>query len=116
MCIRDRNNRVKGIFILGEKNFGANVNAVMVTKVDSKFLVKVRSDVLQRNIHSKKVFESNFVDMNSVIGPNMSEVPILDGSGFLISQDGTHLTPSGAKFVGDVLINSEKFPFMTLEG
>lgn len=112
----DWNNRVNGIFVLGEKNFGTNVNAVMVTKVDSKFLVKVRSDVLQQNIHSKQVFKSNFVDMNSVIGPDMSEVPILDDSGFLISQDGTHLTPSGAKFVGDALINSENFPFMTLVG
>jgi hypothetical protein len=49
--------------------------------------------------------------MNTLIGVSNSEVPILDTSGFLISQDATHLTPKGAEFVGKKIQNSERFNF-----
>ena len=67
--------------------------------------------MLVRNIRANKIFTDNFVDMNALIGVSSSEVPILDPSGFLLSQDATHLTPKGAEFVGKKIQNSKRFDF-----
>ena len=103
--------RIGNILILGEKNFGVNVNAVMVTEINNDDFFKVRQSVLARNTRAEKIFKDNFIDMNTLIGVSNSEVPILDTSGFLISQDATHLTPKGAEFVGKKIQNSERFNF-----
>ncbi len=103
--------RIGNVLILGEKNFGVNVNAVMVTEINSDDFFKVRQSVLTRNTRAEKFFKDNFIDMNTLIGVSNSEVPILDTSGFLISQDTTHLTPKGAEFVGKKIQNSERFNF-----
>ena len=103
--------RIGNILILGEKNFGVNVNAVMVTEINNDDFFRVRQSVLARNTRAEKIFKDNFIDMNTLIGVSNSEVPILDTSGFLISQDATHLTPKGAEFVGKKIQNSERFNF-----
>jgi hypothetical protein len=97
------------VIVLGEKNFGINVNAVMVNAVSRDTFVNIRKDVLKRNLKSQKMFKENFVDMNQVIGLSNSKVPILDSSGFLISQDATHLTPKGAEFLGKKIEDSIRF-------
>ena len=86
-------NRINTILILGEKNFGVNLNAVMIKNVRSEQQFDVRKSVIQANLRAQKVFGKNFIDMNNIIGFSKSRVPILDSSGFLISQDATHLTP-----------------------
>jgi hypothetical protein len=53
-----------------------------------------------------------FVDMNALIGLSNSKVPILDSSGFLISQDATHLTPKGAEFLGKKIEEPVRFGFI----
>lgn len=108
---QDWRKNINSILILGEKNFGLNLNAVMVKDVSNEELFTVRKSVLMTNTWAQKVFMENFVDMNALIGFSNSEVPILDSSGFLISQDGTHLTPKGAEFVGKKIQNSKRFDF-----
>ncbi len=103
--------KINAILVLGEKNFGVNVNAVMVNDFTNDDFFKVRESVLVRNIRANKIFTDNFVDMNALIGVSSSEVPILDPSGFLLSQDATHLTPKGAEFVGKKIQNSKRFDF-----
>ncbi len=103
--------KIGRVLILGEKNFGVNVNAVLVTEINNDDYFKVRQSVLGRNTRAERIFKDNFIDMNTVIGVSNSKVPILDKSGFLISQDATHLTPKGAEFVGKKIQNSERFNF-----
>lgn len=103
--------KIGNSLVLGEKNFGFNVNAVMVNDIRNEDLFRVRESVLARNARAEKIFRDNFVDLNELIGASSSEVPILDTSGFLISQDATHLTPKGAEFVGRKIQNSELFNF-----
>jgi peptidoglycan/LPS O-acetylase OafA/YrhL len=103
--------KIERILVLGEKSFGLNVNAVMVNSASDKTIVNVSKDVLERNQSSMKIFKDNFLDMNMIIGLNESSVPILDKNGYLISQDGTHLTPSGAVFVGNKMRESGRFNF-----
>jgi len=103
--------KINTVLILGEKNFGVNLNAVMVKNVSSEELFSVRKSVIQNNSRAQKVFRENFVDMNDLIGLNNSKVPILDSSGFLISQDSTHLTPKGAEYLGTKIEESARFAF-----
>lgn len=49
--------------------------------------------------------------MDALFGVSKSEVPILDSSGFLISQGGTYLIPKGADYVGIKMQNSKRFNF-----
>jgi len=102
---------INSVLILGQKNFGHNLNAVMVKKVSSKELFDVRKSVLTSNSRAQNFFMDNFVDMNALIGISNSKVPILDSSGFLISQDGTHLTPKGAEYLGKKIEESVRFAF-----
>ena len=102
---------INSVLILGQKNFGYNLNAVMVKKVSSKELFDVRKSVLASNSRAQNFFMNNFVDMNALIGISNSKVPILDSSGFLISQDGTHLTPKGAEYLGKKIEESVRFAF-----
>ena len=104
--------KMSSVLVLGEKNFGMNVNAVMVNNVNQDNFFKVRNDVLERNLRAEKIFRENYVDMNAVIGSSKFSVPILDSSGFLISQDATHLTPKGAEFLGKKLEISNRFLFI----
>ena len=103
--------KIDTVLILGEKNFGVNLNAVMVKNVSSEQLFNVKKSVIQSNARAQKVFRENFVDMNDLIGFNNSKVPILDSSGFLISQDATHLTPKGAEYLGKKIEESARFAF-----
>jgi len=96
---------------LGEKNFGYNLNAVMVKKVSNEELFNVRESVVARNTKAQKFFGENFVDMNALFDSSKSQVPIFDTSGYLISQDGTHLTPKGAEFLGRKIEDSARFAF-----
>jgi peptidoglycan/LPS O-acetylase OafA/YrhL len=105
------NDKIDKILVLGEKNFGANVNAVMIKTSTSETKVDIRIDVINRNQRSQGIFGINFIDMNTIIGNNGYSVPILDENGYLISQDGTHLTPSGALFLGEKMVESKKFNF-----
>jgi peptidoglycan/LPS O-acetylase OafA/YrhL len=109
--LHDWTRRASTILVLGEKNFGRNVNAVMLRAVNNKTFVDVRKDVQNRNIRAQRIFRENYVDLNGLIGISNSRVPILDSSGFLISQDGTHLTPKGAEFLGKKIENSIRFDF-----
>lgn len=104
--------KINNFLILGEKNFGLNVNAVMVKEANNEEMFAVRKTVLMSNTRAQKVFMENFVDMNALIGFSSSKVPILDSSGFLISQDGTHLTPKGAEFLGKKIEESVRFAFI----
>jgi hypothetical protein len=103
--------KIDKVLILGEKNFGLNLNAIMVKNVSNEELFNVRESVIESNTKAQKVFMENFVDMNALIGLSSSKVPILDSSGFLISQDGTHLTPKGAEFLGKKIEGSVSFAF-----
>lgn len=103
--------KIENFFVLGEKNFGVNVNAVMVNEINSENLFKVRESVLTQNTKAEKIFKDNYIDMNALIGASNSKVPILDSSGFLISQDTTHLTPKGAEYLGKKIQNLERFKF-----
>lgn len=103
---------MKNVRVLGEKNFGVNLNAVMLRNTNHNFVIKIRVDVIQRNLKSLELFGKSFIDLNSVIGQDGRTMPILDLDGYLISQDGTHLTQAGAKFVGYRLIHSKYFNFL----
>jgi len=45
----------------------------------------------------------NFVDLSRIICDSDYDCPLFTPSGSLISHDGAHLTPAGARYVGNAL-------------
>ena len=103
-----KNMGVKKIIIIGTKNFGWNLNAVMRLEDSKKFAyrAKVLKNIWDENDEMKRTLPNEyFVNILALISDDDKRVPVFTDDLKIISQDRTHLTKSGAKFLGKVVFD-----------
>jgi len=99
----------KRVIFIGTKNFGRNLNGVMRLKPPERYSYRAR--VLDEfwNDNEKAASQlpaDSFVDVLGMIAGKDKRVPVFTGDGKIISQDGMHLTPAGARYLGQVMFQS----------
>jgi peptidoglycan/LPS O-acetylase OafA/YrhL len=103
-----REQGVPQVIVIGTKNFGANPNSIlgMSREAALSYRARVLPEVMDANrVARELVPEDCFVDLLAMVAGDDGRVPLLDGSGKLLSEDGGHLTLAGARFVGDRLFS-----------
>ena len=93
----------KNFIVLGPKNFGWNMNAMMRLPVEGRpsYRVSVLKDVLDRDAELKEMIPASmYVSILEMISDAPGQVPVFTEDGKVISQDRIHLTKAGARFVG----------------
>lgn len=93
----------KRIVVIGPKNFGWNMNAVMLLPADARqsYRAEILRDVLNSNEQLERLLsEEYFVNLIGLISDGHGRIPVFTEDGMLISQDRVHLTKAGAKYVG----------------
>ena len=99
---------VKKIIVIGTKNFGWNMNAVMRLNPDIRYQykAKVLDFKINENINDSAFFgDGYYVDIIRLIGDANSTVPVFTDTKAIISQDRMHLTREGARFIGKIIFN-----------
>ena len=100
----------KKIFFMGYKNFGYNLNWVMRVPKDKRFNLRNPLDkefLRYEEEFRKTIPEANFISFFDYLVEN-NTIIISNDDGYLLSDDRSHLTLAGAKYVGKkVLAESE---------
>jgi peptidoglycan/LPS O-acetylase OafA/YrhL len=94
------------LIVIGEKNFGWNLNGVMRLPAAQRFSYRalILESVWLRNEEvSRYIPQANFVNVIQLLADADRRVPVFTEDRSLISQDTIHLTKAGAKFVGRIL-------------
>lgn len=94
------------IVVLGTKSFGWNNNAIMLLDPSTRYTYRTRplSEAVQDNTEASKRFpEDLYVDILKMIGDQQGRVPVFTPDRKFISQDRTHLTQAGARYVGGIV-------------
>ena len=104
-CINEllRKSKEKEIFFVGTKHFGYNLNWILRINKDSRGML--RNDIIDEAIEEENflksiVPEANFISYIDILSID-NKILITNEEGNLISDDRTHLTLSGVKFVGE---------------
>jgi len=97
----------RNILVIGTKNFGWNPNCIMAmgtaSAVEFRPLVEQQSwDWNQRDL---RTFGPDYVDLLALLCDHDRRVSLFTQDGKLISEDGRHLTPQGARFVGQLIFS-----------
>lgn len=102
---------VKNIIVIGNKNFGnINIQKYMNLKVSDR--IKIRNTVTNKHIKLNQLMRStirDFYDVQKSFCLNETSCQVFTSDGKLISYDGGHLTPEGAKILGQKLLEHELF-------
>jgi len=96
----------KKVIVVGPKNFGWNMNAVMNLPESRRYSyrVKVLRDTLEENRRLiAGVSPDHYVDLLGMIADAEQRVPVFTPDQKLISQDRVHLTKAGAGYIGKIL-------------
>ena len=96
----------KRIIVLGTKNFGWNMNAVMRLVPEQRFTyrAKVLEGVWRWNTEmAMAIPDIYFVDLLSLLADSERRISVFTTNRKIISQDGKHLTKEGAKYVGQII-------------
>lgn len=96
------------VYVLGTKNFGWNNNYVL--RYDYRDAVglttRPRSPVVRFNAHAASLIGSAYIDILSMLMDDQGKVPVFTPDGKLITYDTNHLTPAGARWLGQRLLNT----------
>lgn len=99
------------LLVIGRKNFG-RISIRRYLRMPEKELLKIRNkvDIHQNKINEimkKALDESLFVDLHGLVcGTSSASCPIFTTDLKLISFDGAHLTPNGARYIGEILFKT----------
>jgi peptidoglycan/LPS O-acetylase OafA/YrhL len=99
---------VSNILVMGTKNFGWNMNAVMLLPEREKYSYRapVLKEVIEENQWLASVLPADdFVNILSMIMDENKRVAVFTPNHRLISQDRVHLTRDGARTVGEIIFN-----------
>jgi peptidoglycan/LPS O-acetylase OafA/YrhL len=92
----------RNILVIGTKNFGWNPNCIM--SMGAAAAVKFRPLVEQQswdwNQRDRGTFGPDFIDLLALLCDQDRRTALFTTDGKLISEDGRHLTPQGARFIG----------------
>lgn len=110
-CITRVSSNLSGqVFVLGSKNFGWNNNFVLRYDYDNAVNLRTQplASVEQFNAEASKSIGDDFINVLQPLKDADGEVPIFTSSGEFITYDTNHLTPAGARFLGEVLFSRTK--------
>jgi len=96
----------KRIIVVGLKSFGWNPNALLAQRGEARrnFRSKaVESIRAQNELDRARVVDAEFIDLLGMLIDDDGRVPLLTPDGKVTSEDGTHLTAPGARYVGKLL-------------
>jgi hypothetical protein len=103
----------KPVLIFGSKNLGqVTARTLLNLPVKARFDIAnlIRSDVVAVNHQMRATFSSEeFIDVSALLCANELTCRLFDQSGSLLSYDGAHLTPEGAKHLGAQLMKQPRF-------
>ena len=103
----------KPVLIFGSKNLGqvtARALLNLPAKVRFNTVNLIRSDVVAVNHQMRKTFSpEEFVDVSALLCVNELTCRLFDPNGSLLSYDGAHLTPEGARHLGVQLMKQSRF-------
>jgi hypothetical protein len=103
----------KPVLIFGSKNLGqVTARTLLNLPVKARFDIAnlIRSDVVAVNHQMRATFSSEeFIDVSALLCANELTCRLFDPSGSLLSYDGAHLTPEGAKHLGAQLMKQPRF-------
>ncbi|MGB1258315.1 MAG: SGNH hydrolase domain-containing protein [Thiolinea sp.] len=96
------------LFVVGRKNFG-KLNLRQYLRMPTAELRQLRNPVHGAQQEINRIMKQTlspgvFVDIQGLICRNEADCPLFTPQTRLISFDGGHLTPDGAKFVGGVVL------------
>lgn len=95
--------------VLGTKNFGWNNNAIMMLEPERRYSYQakvVKEYVASNEIGRKLASPDEYVDILTFISPRYGYVPVFTPDRKFISQDREHLTPAGARYIGELIFKS----------
>ncbi|WP_262693071.1 acyltransferase family protein [Kordiimonas aquimaris] len=100
------------IAVLGRKHFG-DIEIKRYLEMPLKERIELRNQLpalhLSTNNTIGKLIHNNFIDFQAIVCEDKSTCPIFTKTGKLISYDGTHLTPDGARYAGNRLFQKSTF-------
>jgi peptidoglycan/LPS O-acetylase OafA/YrhL len=101
----------KRIIVVGLKNFGWNPNALLAQRGEGRRnfrpkvveSIRVQNELDRARIVDAEFIDLEFIDLLGMLVDSDGRVPLLTPDGKLISEDGTHLTAPGARYIGGLL-------------
>jgi hypothetical protein len=103
----------KTVLVFGSKNFGSvNARALLKIPATSRLEARnpIRQDVVSVNRLMRAIFPASvFIDVTALMCANEMQCRLFDSSGDLLSYDGAHLTPEGARYLGRQLLEQGRF-------
>ncbi len=96
------------IIVIGSKYFSWNLNAVfqLPEAQRQRYRAPISRELFEQNRRdAATIGVDRFVDLLALLSRPDGRVPIFTDDGKLISQDGRHLTPPGARYLGRMLFN-----------
>jgi hypothetical protein len=101
-------------WVIGVKNFGVN-NGIFYNKPKNNSYYNQRSlmakGYIEKNNQLKIQYKDRYIDIVSQIISADKSVPVFTNDGEFISQDCIHLTESGAKYFGQMVVFDKYFRF-----
>ena len=96
------------LFVVGRKNFG-KINLRKYMRMPADKLKQLRNAVHGEQQETNQVMKQSidaamFVDIQALICNSEDDCPLFTPEVRLISYDGGHLTPDGAHYVGEILL------------
>ncbi len=103
----------KPVLIFGSKNLGqVTARALLNLPIKARFDMAnfIRSDVVAVNHQMRSTFSpEEFIDVSALLCASELTCRLFDPNGYLLSYDGAHLTPEGAKHLGAQLMKQSRF-------
>ena len=103
----------KPVLIFGSKNLGqVTARTLLNLPVKARFDMAnfIRSDVVAVNHQMRSTFSpEEFIDVSALLCASELTCRLFDLNGYLLSYDGAHLTPEGAKHLGAQLMKQPRF-------
>lgn len=106
----------KKLYIIGVKNFGLSNGRFYNMRNDEKYcqqFTEMRDGFIEKNEFYKKIYGIKYINIIELIGDKDSKMPVFGNDCKFISQDGVHLTQSGAKFLAQEIFDKGKFILMS---
>lgn len=100
------------LFVLGPKSFGlVPLKRLLEVPYADRHNMRIPADmaVVGRNLSIRLLGLDGFIDVQSLVCDGGVSCPVVDDAGYLLSEDGVHLTPAGAKRMGRLLVEHPFF-------
>ncbi|MEO6717412.1 MAG: acyltransferase [Novosphingobium sp.] len=111
---------VPHVVILGYKNFGWSNSAVMRLPTNQRYIARVpplAGDLSGNTAARARIPADMFVDLFALLGADSDgTVPVFTPEGRFISQDTHHLTPAGARWLGEIVFAQPQFADLARRG